>query len=204
MINSVLALVCAYLIGSIPFGFLLVKWKTGADRMSGSGNIGATNVLRRAGWVAGASTLLLDIAKGYLAVWLAGRLTGGSLVTMSFGALAVLAGHAYPVFLNFRGGKGTASFIGAFLYLTPLALGAVLIVLIVTILWTRQVSMGSIVAAVTFPLAVWLIAHPPLSVLGTAILGGAFILYRHRDNMERIRAGSEPLLTFKGRRVTPH
>ena len=88
-----LALVAAYLIGAIPFGFLLVKWKTGADiRASGSGNIGATNVLRTTGWTTGAATLALDIAKGYLAVWLAGRLTGGSSIWMPAAALAVMAG----------------------------------------------------------------------------------------------------------------
>src|SRR2546426_12404925 len=94
-----LALVAAYLIGAIPFGFLLVKWKTGDDiRASGSGNIGATNVLRITGWKTGAATLLLDIAKGYLAVWLAGHLTGGDETWMAAAALAVMAGHALPGF----------------------------------------------------------------------------------------------------------
>ena len=102
----VLALVAAYLIGAIPFGFLLVKWTTGADiRASGSGNIGATNVLRTAGWKTGAATLLLDIAKGYFAVWLAGRMSGDSAAWMSAAALAVMAGHAYPIFLGGKGGK---------------------------------------------------------------------------------------------------
>src|SRR2546421_7190420 len=95
----VLALVAAYLIGGIPFGYLLVRWKTGADvRASGSGNIGATNVLRTTGRAAGIATLLLDIAKGYLAVWLAGWLSGNSDFWMSLAALAVMIGHAYPVF----------------------------------------------------------------------------------------------------------
>src|SRR5258705_6692396 len=96
-----IALVAAYLIGAIPFGFLLVKWKTGGDiRSSGSGNIGATNVARTNGWTIGAATLALDIAKGYLAVWLAGRLTGVNLVWMSAAAVTVMAGHAFPVFLG--------------------------------------------------------------------------------------------------------
>src|SRR6266853_3426207 len=114
-----LALVAAYLIGAIPFGFLLVKWTTGADiRASGSGNIGATNVLRTTGWKTGAATLALDMAKGYLAVWLAGRLTENSPLWMSAAALAVMAGHAFPVFLGGRGGKAVASFAGAWLCLT--------------------------------------------------------------------------------------
>jgi glycerol-3-phosphate acyltransferase PlsY len=105
-----LVLVIAYLLGAIPFGYLLVKLTTGADvRASGSGNIGATNVLRTTGRVAGVATLLLDIAKGYLAVWLAGRLTDQSSLWMSAAALAVMAGHAYPVFLRFKGGKAVAS-----------------------------------------------------------------------------------------------
>src|SRR2546427_6723538 len=105
-----IALLIAYLLGAIPFGFLLAKWKTGDDvRNAGSGNIGATNVMRTSGRAAGIATLLLDIGKGYLAVWIAGRLTGGpgagDVLWMSAAALAVMAGHAYPVFLGFRGGK---------------------------------------------------------------------------------------------------
>src|SRR5260370_29497417 len=102
----ILALVAAYLIGAIPFGFLLVKWKTGGDiRASGSGNIGATNVLRTTGWATGAATLLLDIAKGYLAVWLAGDLTSADALWMSAAAVAVMARHAFPVFLGGEGGQ---------------------------------------------------------------------------------------------------
>ena len=116
-------LLIAYLLGAIPFGYLLVKWKTGADvRAAGSGNIGATNVMRTTGRGAGVVTLLLDIAKGYAAVWIAGRLTGQDVLWMSLAALAVMAGHAYPVFLGFKGGKAVASFVGAFLCLTPWAL----------------------------------------------------------------------------------
>src|ERR1044071_1807581 len=127
MINALAALVAAYVLGAIPFGYLLVRWKTGADvRASGSGNIGATNVLRTTGRIAGVATLLLDIAKGYLAVWLAGRLTGGNVWWTSAAALTVMAGHAFPVFLRFQGGKGVASFVGAFLRLTPISLAAVL------------------------------------------------------------------------------
>ena len=107
---ALLVLLIAYLLGAIPFGYLLVKWKTGADvRAAGSGNIGATNVLRTTGRAAGVATLLLDIAKGYLAVWIAGKVTGHDPLWMSVAALAVMAGHAYPVFLSFKGGKAVAS-----------------------------------------------------------------------------------------------
>src|SRR5579883_1670066 len=121
---ALLVLPIAYLLGAIPFGYLLVKWRTGGDvRASGSGNIGATNVWRTTSRAAGLATLALDIAKGYLAVWIAGRLTAGSAIWMSIAAITVMAGHAYPVFLKFKGGKAVASFVGAFLCLAPLALG---------------------------------------------------------------------------------
>src|ERR1041385_8582745 len=106
------AVVLAYFLGAIPFGYLIVKWTTGADiRASGSGNIGATNVLRTTGRAAGFITLLLDIAKGFLSVWLASILTGGNIHWMSAAALAVMAGHAFPVFLHLKGGKAVATFV---------------------------------------------------------------------------------------------
>src|SRR5690348_6328758 len=134
MISGFAALAAAYLLGAIPFGYLLVKWKTGADvRAGGSGNIGATNVLRTTGRGAGIATLLLDISKGYLAVWLTGRLTADNVWWTSAAVLAVMAGHAFPVFLNFKGGKAVASFIGAFLRLTPIPLAAVLVVFVIVV-----------------------------------------------------------------------
>src|SRR5512146_2211899 len=105
-----LVLLLAYLVGAIPFGFLLVRWTTGKDvRAAGSGNIGATNVLRTTGPATGIATLALDIAKGYFAVWAAARLTGDDPLWISLAALAVMAGHIWPVFLRFRGGKAVAS-----------------------------------------------------------------------------------------------
>ena len=186
----------AYLLGAIPFGYLLVKWKTGADvRAAGSGNIGATNVLRTSGRAAGIATLLLDIAKGYFAVWAAGRLTDQDPLWMSAAALAALAGHAYPVFLKFQGGKGVASFVGAFLCLTPAALAAEAIVFVVMVAWTRHISIGSIVGAATLPLAVWLIEKAPIPT-AVAILGGTFIVCKHKSNIQRLRMGSENVFTL--------
>lgn len=181
----------AYLLGAIPFGYLLVRLKTGNDvRSQGSGNIGATNVMRTTGRWAGIVTLLLDIAKGWFAVWIAGRLTNQDLAWMSVAALAVMAGHAYPVFLGFKGGKAVASFVGAFLCLTPWALAAEVIIFVVIVFWTRHISMGSIVGAATFPLAVWLITKQPLPAIA-AIIAGAFVIYRHSSNIQRLRAGTE-------------
>lgn len=199
--TAVLGLAIAYLLGGIPFGYLLVKLATGRDvRASGSGNIGATNVLRTTGRAAGVATLLLDIAKGYLAVWLEGKLAGGNIEWMSAAALAVMIGHSYPVFLRFRGGKAVAALVGAYLCLTPVPLAAVLVVFVAMVAWTRHISLGSIMAAGSLPLAVWLIEHPPLVVVAAAVCCGALIIWRHRENIGRLRAGSESVFSFGSRK----
>ena len=192
-----LALVIAYLVGGIPFGYLLVRWKTGEDvREKGSGNIGATNVLRTTGRSIGVATLLLDIAKAVFAVWLADKLSGGSPMWMSLAALAVMAGHAFPVFLKFQGGKAVASFIGAFLYLTPIPMIAALLLFVIVVAATRQISMGSIMAAGGLPLATWLIEHPPWVVTLATLVAGVFLIVRHAANIERIRSGTESVFRF--------
>jgi glycerol-3-phosphate acyltransferase PlsY len=190
-------LAIAYLLGAIPFGYLLVRWKTGSDiRAAGSGNIGATNVMRTTGRAAGIVTLLLDIAKGFLAVWIAGHLTAHDPLWTSAAALAVMAGHAYPVFLGFKGGKAVASFVGAFLYLAPWALLVEAIIFIVVVAQTRHISMGSIVGAATFPLAVWLVGHSPPEPAAAAAIAGAFVIYRHSSNIRRLRLGTESVFKF--------
>jgi len=195
--SGLLAIVIAYLLGGIPFGFLLVKLTRGTDvRESGSGNIGATNVLRTTGRAAGIATLALDIAKGFAAVWLAAKLTDDAPEWTSLAALAVMAGHAYPVFLKFQGGKAVATFIGAFAYLTPLPLAAVLLLFVVAVAVTRYVSAASILAAAMFPFGVWMILHPPVQVTLAAFLAGAFIVYRHKSNWSRLRAGTENVFSW--------
>src|SRR5271154_820264 len=190
-------LVVAYLVGGIPFGYLLVRLKTGQDvRSMGSGNIGATNVLRTTGRAIAVATLLLDIAKGFFAVWLAARLTGHSELWMSAAALAVMAGHAYPVFLKFQGGKAVASFIGAFLYLTPLPLAAVLLVFVIAVAVTRHISAGAILAAAVVSLGGWVIQHPPAPVLLASLIAGVFIVYRHKSNIDRLHAGTENIFSW--------
>jgi glycerol-3-phosphate acyltransferase PlsY len=196
--NGLLAIALAYLIGAIPFGYLLVRFTTGRDvREEGSGNIGATNVLRTTGRGPAVATLVLDIAKGAFAVWLAGALTGLSENWMALAALAVMAGHSYPVFLNFKGGKAVASFIGAFLYLTPLPLLAVLVVFVAIVALTGYISAGSVIAAAMFPLGVWLILHPAPLVVLASLAAGAFIVWRHKANIERLRAGTENVFRWK-------
>ena len=193
MINGLLSTVIAYLLGAIPFGYLLTRFTTGKDvRTEGSGNIGATNVLRAAGRGAGVATLLLDLAKGYAAVWIAGMLTDSSPGWMADAALAVVVGHAFPIFLGFKGGKAVATLTGAFLYLAPVPALTGIIVFVITAAVTRYVSAGSIVSVATFPLGLWLIQHPTLNELLAALIGAAIVVYRHKENMQRMRAGKEP------------
>lgn len=191
----------AYLLGAVPFGYLLVRLRTGRDvRGLGSGNIGATNVLRTTGRRLGFLTLLLDVAKGWAAVWLMDRATAGDPWWTSLAAAAVVLGHAFPVFLRFQGGKAVASFVGAFLYLAPGPLLAVMVVFVVMVAVSGYLSLGSIVGAATFPLALFLIQHPPLPLLLVAGALCAFIVRRHRSNMERLRAGKENVFTLRGRK----
>jgi len=193
-----LSVVIAYLIGGIPFGLIIVRLQTGADvRDSGSGNIGATNVLRTTGIGAGILTLVLDAAKAWFAVWLADRLSGGSELWMSLAALAALAGHAWSVFIRFKGGKAVASFVGAYTYLAPMPLLAVVLIFILVVAWTRYLSLGSIIAAGLFPVGCWMILHPGWPVLVSALGAAAIIIERHRANIARIRAGEERIFSFR-------
>ncbi len=200
MIQAAL-LLAAYLLGGIPFGYLLVRLKTGKDvRSMGSGNIGATNVLRTTGRAFGVLTLLLDIAKGWLACWLMGRFTDGNPAWMAAAGIAVVLGHAYPVFLKFQGGKAVASFVGVALALAPAALLGVVVVFILVVAVTRYISLGSILGAALFPFGVWLIYHPGWPLMVAVTFCSAFIVWRHRSNIERLRAGTENMLNLGGRK----
>lgn len=190
----------AYLLGSIPFGVLIVKARGGPDiRSAGSGNIGAANVTRTAGAVAGVLTLVLDAGKGYLAVWIAERATGGNIRWMMIAAAAAVIGHVFPVWLRFRGGKGVATSLGAFL---PICREAVLLAVVLWLLvvgFWRYSSLGSIVAMAALPVFVYFLyapGHaPPMSVtLGTVAIS-LLVLWKHRGNMERLIAGKENRLT---------
>lgn len=192
LINGLLAIIAAYLLGAIPFGLLIGKLAAGTDpRASGSGNIGATNVLRTAGKWAGAATLALDLIKGVAAVWIAGELTGGAQSWMGDAALAAVVGHIYPVYLQFQGGKGVATFAGAFGFLLPLPLVATAAVFAGTLYLTRYVSAGSIVGAATFPFGALLLARPSLVTVLCSLIAAGLVIYRHIGNMQRIRAGTE-------------
>ncbi len=191
----------AYFLGSIPCGLILTKLAGGGDvRKVGSGNIGATNVARAAGPLAGVFTLVLDVAKGAAAVVLAERLSNGSATWMIIAAFTALIGHCFPVWLKFKGGKGVATAAGTFLVLSPAAcLGAVLLFLLVVIVW-RYVSLGSISAAAAMPLLIyflWAPHHaPPLAITCGALAAALLIIYKHRGNLQRLVEGVEPKFSF--------
>jgi glycerol-3-phosphate acyltransferase PlsY len=196
-----LVLIAAYLMGSIPFGYLIVRAKEGADvRASGSGGTGATNVSRRAGKLAGLVTLLLDALKGALAVLLARWLASGDFgVNWWVAGASILAviGHCFPVWLGGRGGKGVATGVGIFLSLYPLGVACAAAIFILTVALTRYVSLGSILAAAAFPLFVWLLGvyvspvADPSPVLTAALATGAIIILMHHANIGRLLRGTE-------------
>jgi glycerol-3-phosphate acyltransferase PlsY len=187
----------AYLLGSIPFGLLLADVFGGKDvREHGSGNIGATNVSRVAGPLAGILTLLFDAAKSLAAVWLAGRFTGHSALWMMLAGLAALLGHCFPVWLGFTGGKGVATALGVFVALCPhAALAGVILFLLALVFW-RYVSLASITAAAAMPLLIYLLwapPHaPPLVVTFGTLFAAALVIYKHKANLQRLLAGTEP------------
>ncbi len=192
----------AYLLGSIPFGYLIVKRREGHDiRSQGSGNIGAANVTRVAGLGAGAMTFLLDVAKGYLSVWGVARLTDENITWMMVAALAAIAGHLFPVWLGFRGGRGVATGVGVFL---PVCLPAVLLALLIWMgvaLFWRYASLASIVASASLPPLTYLLyapGHaPPRIVSFSVALAAVLIILRHRANIERLIAGTEARMNFR-------
>lgn len=187
----------AYLLGSIPFGYLIVLFSGRGDiRKRGSGNIGATNVARVSGIVSGVLTLVLDAAKGYFAVWLTGRATDDSVRWMTLAALLALAGHVWPVWLGFKGGRGVATGAGVFLPICWQAvLGAAIIFILVVAFW-RYVSLASISAAAALPLLMYLLyapGHAPPQVLSAGVtLAMVIVIARHRENIARLLQGSEP------------
>jgi glycerol-3-phosphate acyltransferase PlsY len=192
----------AYLLGSIPFGLLIVKARGGPDlRSTGSGNIGAANVSRTAGLAAGVLTLLLDAGKGYAAVWLAGRVTGGSVRWMMAAAVAAAVGHVFPVWLKFRGGKGVATGLGVFIPICWQAVAAAVVLWILVVIFWRYSSLGSIVAAAALPVLIHVLyapGHaPPIFVNLGSILISLLVLWKHVPNMQRLVGGKESPLKFR-------
>jgi len=185
-----LMLLFAYLLGSVPTG-LLLGFLSGVDvRRSGSGNVGATNVARVVGKPQGLITLAGDGAKGFIPVFFSLQLDFGLAMT-SLVALAAFAGHLYPVFLKFHGGKGVATALGIFLALAPLATVVLLLAFFFVALVTRVVSLASLAAAGMAPIVFWLFSYPPL-LIWLSLLMALWIALRHRENIQRLISGREP------------
>ncbi len=193
------AAVVAYLLGSIPFGYLLVRLVRKEDiREKGSGNIGATNVIRSGSKGLGAVTFLLDVLKGYAAVLFCGWLTAGKgaeghINAMALGGLCAILGHIYTVWLHFRGGKGVATAFGVFLALAPGAALAGLGVFAVIFAVSRYVSLASILAALAFPVFALLMPPAPRTPFATAVLFlvPLIVIAKHRQNIARLISGTE-------------
>jgi acyl phosphate:glycerol-3-phosphate acyltransferase len=181
----------AYLLGAIPVGYLVARGFGVIDiRSYGSGNIGAANVLRTAGRLAGLLTLGGDIAKGYLAVLVGAAMGGGGAEASAVAAVAAIAGNCWSVYLRFRGGKGVATGLGAFLNVAPWATAPAALVWLVTAITFRYVSLASLMAALCVPIGALVLGYPRESVAACAV-AAAIIGYRHRDNVERLLAGTE-------------
>lgn len=189
MFYEAVVLVLSYILGSIPFGFLLIKSSQGKDiRQYGSGNIGATNVFRK-NRTTGVLTLLCDAGKGALAVGIAAWLLGDP-VWQAIAAFAAILGHIFPVWLRFRGGKGVATGCGAYLALCPLAVLTTLVVFVLVLVATRYISAASIIATALFPLWAYLYGFPALVVLWGAA-GAIVIIAKHHENIRRLLSGTE-------------
>ena len=198
MALTVLGLLAAYLIGAIPVGFLVARVTGGTDiRRAGSGNIGATNVLRTLGIGPAVLTLVGDIVKGYLAVT-AARAIGTEALAAAAGAVAAVAGNCWPVFLAFRGGKGVATGLGAFLALIPWAVAPAAGLWILVTALSRYVSLACIVACVSLPLGAALLGYPRYAVVAAAMTA-VIIVWRHRENIVRLASGSERRLGERAR-----
>jgi glycerol-3-phosphate acyltransferase PlsY len=199
-LQSVAIVTAAYLLGSIPTGYLLVRVFRKQDiRSLGSGNIGATNVLRSGAKGLGAATFLLDVIKGALAVWIGGRIGGVGFPPVpihnaqALGALCAVLGHMFPIWLGLRGGKGVATAFGVFLVLAPWAALASLAVFIVVMAIGRFVSLASILSSAAFPLFAWWMAPTTRTwlVMGVMLFVSALIVIKHAQNIQRLLNGSE-------------
>lgn len=182
----------AYLLGSIPFGYLIVRWQKGIDvRSTGSGGTGATNVMRNIGIAGFVATFILDVSKGILAVLLASRLTSGDPRWIAASSVAAILGHCFPVWLKFHGGKGVATGVGVFIALAPFEVALVLVIFVIILMIWRYVSLGSIIATAAFPFLVYFVKRAPLPIVLGAAGGALIIIAMHHANIHRLLDGTE-------------
>jgi glycerol-3-phosphate acyltransferase PlsY len=188
---AALSVVAGYLLGSLSFALLLVRWRTGTDiRKEGSGNAGATNVLRAHGNALGLAVALLDVAKGAAAVLLVRLVTADPRYAAAAGFAAIL-GHVFPLYSGFRGGKGVATAVGAFVVLAPAGTLACLAVFLLLVAATRYVSLGSVVAMALLPPAADLLSRAPRAVVVAAAATALLVVFKHIENLKRLARGEE-------------
>ena len=186
-----LTCVVIYLVAAIPTGVVLTRLMGLEDvRSKGSGNIGATNVYRVAGKLPGILTLIGDILKGFLPLLAVKHWLNPTPLQLGLAGVVAIIGHCYPVYLRFRGGKGVATALGIFLILDPQALLGGCVAFLLAVALTRYISLGSVLAATTAPLLT-IVFHRPLPLVLCACAIGALIIWRHRENLRRLRAGTE-------------
>jgi glycerol-3-phosphate acyltransferase PlsY len=199
MIKLFLLPVFAYLFGSIPWGLVLTRLFTSTDiRREGSGNIGATNVARVTGPTLGILTLIGDVLKGGIPVWIAGVLASPngfwSEIYISLVALSAFLGHLYPVYMGFKkGGKGVATAAGCFAVISPVAFMVAILIFIMFVCWLNIVAVASLAAAAVLPVAVWKATGSGV-LTGCAVVTAIFIYFRHADNIKRLLKGTEPVI----------
>lgn len=190
---------CAYLIGSIPFGYLLFRLTSGQDiRQKGSGNIGATNIARASTKSLGLLTLFLDGGKGALAVFLVKSFGETNSLLFFSTALAAVIGHCFPVFLKFKGGKGVATAAGAFAVISPLAVGLAMVIFIIIFILTRYVSLASVLGSATLPVLIYFLNPDSHKTWLLSTTTAGIIVLRHQANIRRLLGGSEPRFSDKG------
>jgi glycerol-3-phosphate acyltransferase PlsY len=187
---EIVVIIFSYLLASIPTGYI-VGVLAGVDiRKVGSGNVGATNVARVVGKKRGVLTLIADVVKGFVPVFIAGRLDLSHTV-LALIAIAAFLGHLYPVFLKFQGGKGVATALGVLLALAPMATLILIAVFAVVAVSSRLVSLSSMITALAAPFILWSFSYSP-TVIATGVFLAVMITVRHRDNIRRLLAGTEP------------
>lgn len=197
MLGALTALI-AYLLGSIPFGYLIVQWQKGIDvRTTGSRSIGATNVMRNLGLTGFVATFLLDFGKGIAAVLLAARLTANDPRWVATAAFAAIFGHCFPVWLKFRGGKGVATGVGVFIQLAPLSVGVAVAIFAIVVAIGRYVSLGSILATAALPVLIHALDHRPWPLVVGAACAAVLVIGRHGANIRRLLSGTENQLGKK-------
>jgi glycerol-3-phosphate acyltransferase PlsY len=194
---GVVWLLCAFLVGSIPFGVLVARVFYRSDiRREGSGNIGAANALRSYGKTAGIAVLVLDALKGFFATWVTGPF--GGIGPEAVAGFCAMLGHCYSPWLNFKGGKGVATWLGVLLALQPLAALSFAVVWLALVIPTRYASLGSLVATVVSGAVLWWLEPGGSVIIGcVAVAATALIFWKHRENIARLRAGTESKLVLR-------